>query len=62
MYYGSGRSYIYYIIVKHYIDSRGFNFDELSDDCYLSMCNELIDLSDEELINQLGRIYEISLK
>ena len=62
MYYGSGRSYIYYIIVKHYIDSRGYNFDELSDDCYLSMCNELIDLSDEELINQLGRIYEISLK
>ena len=62
MYYGSGRSYIYYIIVKHYIDSRGFNFDELSDECYLSMCNELIDLSDEELINQLGRIYEISLK
>ena len=62
MYYGSGRSYIYYIIVKHYIVSRGFNFDELSDECYLSMCNELIDLSDEELINQLGKIYEISLK
>ena len=62
MYYESGRSYIYYIIVKHYIDSRGYNFDELTDDCYLSMCNELIDLSDEELINQLGRIYEISLK
>ena len=62
MYYGSGRSYIYYIIVKHYIDSLGYNFDELSDDCYLTMCNELIDLSDEELINQLGRIYEISLK
>ena len=62
MYYRSGRSYIYYIIVKHYIDSRGFNFDELSDEYYLSMCNELIDLSDEELINQLGRIYEASLK
>ena len=62
MYYESGRSFIYYIIVKHYIDSLGHNFDELSDDCYLSMCNELIDLSDEELINQLGKIYEISLK
>ena len=62
MYYRSGRAYIYYIIVKHYIDSRGYNFDELSDDCYLSMCNELIDLSDEELINKLGKIYEISLK
>ena len=62
MYYGSGRSYIYYIIVKHYIDSLGFNFDELSDECYSSMCNELVKLSDEELINQLGRIYEISLK
>ena len=62
MYYESGRCYIYNLIVKQYIDSLGFNFDELSDECYLSMCNELNDLSDEELINNLGRIYEISLK
>ena len=62
MYYGSGRCYIYKLIVKQYINSLGFNFDELSDECYSSMCNELVNLSDEELINQLGRIYEISLK
>ena len=62
MYYGSGRCYIYKLIVKQYIDLLGFNFDELSDESYSSMCNELIDLSDEELIIQLGKIYEISLK
>ena len=62
MYYESGRSYIYDLIVKLYIDSLGFNFDELTDECYSSMCNELIDLSDEELIYQLGKLYEISLK
>ena len=62
MYYGYGRCYIYKLIIKQYIDSLGFNFDELSDECYTSMCNELIDLSDEELINKLGKIYEISLK
>ena len=62
MYYGCGRCYIYYLIVKHYIDSLGYNFDDLSDECYSSMCNELIDLSDEDLINELGKIYEISLK
>ena len=61
-YYGRGRSYIYKLIVKQFIDSLGLNFDELSDECYTSMCNELVELSDEELINQLGRIYEISLK
>ena len=62
MYYESGRCYIYNLIVKYYIELQGFNFDELSDECYSSMCNELVDLTDEELINQLGRIYEISLK
>ena len=62
MYYESGRCHIYNLIVKQYIELQGFNFDELSDDCYSSMCNELVELSDEELINQLGRIYEISLK
>ena len=62
MYYVRGRCYIYKLIVKHYIDSLGFNFDELSDECYTSMCNELIDLSDEELISKLGKIYEKSLK
>ena len=62
MYYESGRQYIYDLIVKEYIELEGFNFDELSDECYSSMCNELVELSDEELINQLGRIYEISLK
>ena len=61
-YYGRGRSYIYKLIVKQYIDLLGFNFDELSDESYSSMCNELIDLSDEELISKLGKIYEISLK
>ena len=62
MYYESGRCYIYKLIVKQYIELQGFNFDDLSDECYSSMCNELVDLSDEDLINQLGRIYEISLK
>ena len=62
MYYESGRQYIYNLIVKQYIELEGFNFDEVSDKCYSSMCNELVDLTDEELINQLGRIYEISLK
>ena len=62
MYYGSGRCYIYKLIIKQYMDWIGFNFDELSDKCYSSMCNELIDLSDEELISKLGKIYEISLK
>ena len=62
MYYGSGRCYIYKLIIKQYIDCLGFNFDELSDECYSSMCNELIDLSDEELIIKLGKIYEKSLK
>ena len=61
-YYESGRCYIYNLIVKHYIELQGFNFDELTDKCYSSMCNELVYLSDEELINQLGRIYEIILK
>ena len=62
MYYESGRRYIYNLIVKQYIKLQGFNFDDLSDECYSSMCNELVNLSDEDLINQLGRIYEISLK
>ena len=62
MYYESGRCYIYNLIVKQYIELQGFNFDELSDECYSSMCNKLVELTDEELINQLGRIYEISLK
>ena len=62
MYYESGRRYIYNLIIKHYIELQGFNFDDLSDDCYSSMCNELVDLSDDDLINQLGKIYEISLK
>ena len=62
MYYESGRCYIYNLIVNQYIELQCFNFDDLSDDCYLSMCNELVNLSDKELINQLGRIYEISLK
>ena len=62
MYYESGRQYIYNLIVNQYIELQGFNFDDLSDECYTSMCNELLDLSDEDLINQLGRLYEISLK
>ena len=62
MYYESGRQYIYNLIVKQYIELQGFNFDDLSDKCYSTMCNELVNLSDGELINQLGRIYEISLK
>ena len=62
MYYESGRQYIYNLIVKQYIELEGFNFDEVSDKCYSSMCNELVDLTEEELINLLGRIYEISLK
>ena len=62
MYYESGRQYIYNLIVNQYIELQGFNFDDLSDECYSSMCNELVDLSDEDLINQLGKIYEKSLK
>ena len=62
MYYESGRQYIYNLIVKQYIELQGFNIDELSYECYSSLCHELFNLSDEELINQLGRIYEISLK
>lgn len=62
MYYESGRCYIYNLIVKQYIEMQGFNIDELSDEYYSSLCNELVGLSDEEIINQLGRIYEISLK
>lgn len=62
MYYESGRQYIYDSIVKYYVELQGFNFNELSDECYSEMCNKLVELSDEELINQLGRIYEISLK
>ena len=45
--------------VAEWIDDVIYN---LSDECYSSMCNELIDLSDEELISKLGKIYEISLK
>ena len=62
MYYGIGRCYIYKLIVKHYVESLGFNLDILTDECYSSMCNELNDLSDEELIYRLGKIYETSLK
>lgn len=62
MYYESGRSYIYNIIVKCYIELRGFNFDNITDELYSALCNELVELSDKELINQLGKIYEISLK
>ena len=62
MYYESGRQYIYNLIVKQYIELQGFNIDDLSDECYSSMCNKLVNLTDEDLINQLGRIYEISLK
>ena len=61
-YYERGRCYIYKLIVKQFIDSLGLNFDELSDECYSSLCNELIDISDEELIYRLGKIYETSLK
>ena len=62
MYYESGRYYIYNIIVKCYIELRGFNFDNITDELYSALCNELVELSDKELINQLGKIYEISLK
>ena len=62
MYYESGRAYIYKLIVKYYIELEGYNFDDISDECYSSMCNELVELTDNQLINQLGRIYEISLK
>ena len=62
MYYESGRSYIYNIIVKCYIELQGFNFDNITDELYSALCNELVELSDKELINQLGKIYEISLK
>ena len=61
-YYESGRLLIYNLIVKQFIDSLGLNFDKLSDECYSSLCNELIDISDEELIYRLGKIYETSLK
>ena len=62
MYYESGRQYIYNLIVKKYVELQGYNFDDLSDKSYSAMCNILVELSDKELINQLGRIYEISLK
>ena len=62
MYYESGRCYIYNLIVKEYVELEGYNFDELSDKSYSAMCNMLVELSDEELINKLGEIYEISLK
>ena len=62
MYYESGRQYIYNLIVKQYVKLQGYNFDELSDKTYSRMCNILVELTDKELINQLGRIYEISLK
>ena len=62
MYYESGRQFIYKLIVKQYVELQGYNFEELSDESYSEMCNMLVDLTDEELINQLGRIYEISLK
>ena len=62
MYYESGRVYIYNLIVKYYVELQGYNFDDISDDCYSTMCNELVELSDNQLINQLGKIYEISLK
>ena len=42
--------------------NNGYNFDNISDELYSAMCNELVELSDKELINQLGKIYEISLK
>lgn len=62
MYYETGRQYIYNLIVKYFAELQGFNFDEMSDECYEAMCNQLVELPDNELINQLGRIYEISLK
>ena len=62
MYYESGRQRIYNLIVKQYVKLQGYNFDELSNKSYSTMCNILNELSDKELINQLGRIYEISLK
>ena len=62
MYYESGRCYIYNLIVKQYIEMQGSNFDEISDECYSSLCNELINLSDKDLINHLGIIYELILK
>ena len=62
MNYESGRHFIYNLIVKKYVELQGYNFEELSDEIYSEMCNMLVDLTDEELINQLGRIYEISLK
>lgn len=62
MYYESGRQFIYNLIVKQYVELQGYNFDELTDESYSAMCNMLVELSDKELISQLGRIYEISLK
>ena len=62
MYHESGRCYIYNLIVKQYVEMQGFNFDDLSDECYSSMCNKLVNLSDAELINQLGKFYELTLK
>ena len=62
MYYESGRCYIYNLIVKSYLELQGYNFDNISDEFYSAMCNELVELSDKELINQLRKIYEINLK
>lgn len=58
----SRRSYIYNIIVKCCIELQDYNFDDISDECYSTLCDELVELSDNELINQSSRIYEISLK
>ena len=62
MYYEIGREIIYNEIIKQYIQAHLFKLYELSDDTYSLMRNELVNLSDNELITQLGRINEISSK
>ena len=49
-YYGRGRSYIYKLIVKQYIDLVGFNFDELSDDTSSELMNILYRIQDNLLL------------
>ena len=62
MYYEIGREIIYSEIIKQYIQAHLFKLNELSDATYSLMRNELVNLSDNELITQLGRINEISSK
>ena len=62
MCYESKKIHIYNLIVKGCSELQSYNFDDISDECYSTLCDELVILSDNELINQSSRIYEITLK